>query len=435
MKKSLFLLAFFFMANAAFSQNVLNLFNKANNFFAYLEEGKYDSAHLYFDPAQRDKVRPETLQQIWEGVKAKMGAVKSLGAIQSKVQGEFFTVVVEGNFEHEDQNFVLAFNKQELLVGLFMPPKAATYALPAYADTTAFHEESVYIGPKQRQLAAVVTTPKNASRFPVVVLVHGSGPNDMDESIGGNKPFKDIAMALAARGIATVRYVKRTVVYANQFADTAFTVKEEVTDDALAAIQLTKTIKGADTKQIYLFGHSLGGMLAPRIASMAPELNGIILAAAPARKLTDLIVEQNKYFFTLMKDTSATAKNQFDTAIKNLDASRITQLGGIKPDSLIVGLPAAYWVDLNRYDQVETAKKMNKRIFVLQGGNDFQVSEEDYKIWESALNKKKNVTLRFYPELNHLLSAQTEKGTMEQYQKPANVELKVIEDIAAWIKQ
>ena len=398
-----------------------------------MEAGKFDTAHMYFDTAEQTKVSPENLKQIWASITTKLGNVKSLDAIQSKIQGEFFAVTVEGKFEKDNQNFILGFNKSEKLVGLYMPPKLATYAMPSYADTAKYQEKSVYLDTKDHKLAAIVTTPKNINNFPVVVLVHGSGPSDMDESIGTNKPFKDLAFGLAAKGIGSVRYVKRTLLYPNEF-NKAFTVKEEVTDDALVAIAMAKTVKGADLKNIYLFGHSLGGMLAPQLATLAPQLNGIILAAAPARKLTDIIIEQNKYFFALAKDSTEAGKKQLDTILTDVGRSKIIQLGNMKPDSLIIGLPVSYWVNLNNYDQVATAKKLNKRIFVVQGGNDFQVSQEDYKLWEAALNKKKNVTFKFYPELNHLLTPQTEKGTSAQYQIPANVSEKLIEDIALWIK-
>lgn len=432
--KKIFLLALFIcLGKVSFSQNVISLFSKANDFFYYMEEGKYDSAHLYFDASEQTKISPEKLKQIWESVKAKFGKVNSLDAIQSKVQGEFFTVTVEGKFEKDDQNFILGFNKAEKLVGMYMQPKLATYTLPSYADTTKYQENSVYLGAKGHQLATIITTPKNASNFPIVVLVHGSGPSDMDETVGGNKPFKDLAVGLAAKGIASIRYVKRTLLYANEFGK-AFTVKEEVTDDALAAIAMAKTVKGVDLKNIYLLGHSLGGMLAPQLASMAPELNGIILAAAPARKLTDIIIDQNKYFFDLSKDTTAAGKKQFDDILTEVNRSKITELGNIKPDSLIIGLPASYWVNLNTYNQVAVASKLKKRIFVVQGGNDFQVSQQDYTIWDAALNKKKNASFKFYPELNHLLTPQTEKGTTAQYQTPANVSEKLIDDISLWIK-
>lgn len=433
MKKFLFLALLLCIGKVSFSQNVISLFNKANNFFYYMEEGKFDTAHMYFDVAEQAKVSPESLKQIWGNIKAKLGNVKSLEAIQSKIQGEFFAVTVEGKFENDNQNFILGFNKAEMLVGLYMPPKIATYTLPSYADTSKYQENSVYLGPKSHQLAAVITTPKNVAKFPMVVLVHGSGPSDMDETIGANKPFKDLAVGLAAKGIGTIRYVKRTLVYANEFSK-AFTVKEEVTDDAMLAIAMAKEVKGADPKNVYLFGHSLGGMLAPQLLAMTSDLNGVILAAAPARKLTDIIVEQNKYYFSLAKDSTEAGKKQLDTILTDVGRSRITQLGTMKPDSLIIGLPASYWVNLNTYDQVAAAKKTNKRIFVIQGGNDFQVSQDDYKLWEAALNKKKNVSLKFYPELNHLLTTQTEKGTIAQYQTPANVSEKLIEDLALWIK-
>lgn len=398
-----------------------------------MEAGKYDTAHLYFDETEQAKVSVENLRQIWTSIKSKLGNVKTLDAIQSKVQGEFFAVTVEGKFENDDQNFILGFNKAEKLVGLYMPPKLATYALPSYSDTTKYQEKSVYLNTKGHQLAAVITTPKNGTNFPIVVLVHGSGPNDMDETIGANKPFKDLAIGLAAKGIATLRYVKRTLLYPAEFTK-SFTTKEEVTDDALVAIATAKAVKGVDSKNIYLFGHSLGGMLAPQMATLAPELNGIVLAAAPARKLTSIIIEQNKYFFDLAKDTTAAGKKQFEDIVSDISRSKLTALGNIKPDSVIIGLPASYWVSLNAYDQVAVAKKLSKKIFVIQGGNDFQVSKQDYTLWDEALNKKKNATLKFYPELNHLLTTQTEKGTTAQYQVPANVSEKLIDDLALWIK-
>lgn len=433
MKKIVLLILLLSIGKISYSQNVISLFNKANNFFAYLEEGKFDTAHLFFDETEQAKVSPDNLKQIWTSIKSKLGNVKTLEAVQSKVQGEFFSITVEGKFENDNQNFILGFNKSEKLVGLFMAPKLANYALPSYADTTRFQENSVYLNSPGHQLAAMVTTPKNVAKFPIVVLVHGSGPSDMDETIGPNKPFKDIALGLAAQGIATVRYVKRTLLYPGEFGK-SFTTKEEVTDDAAAAVALAKTVKGVDPKQIYLFGHSLGGMLAPQLGAQIVDLNGIILAAAPARKLGDIIIEQNRYFFDLAKDATEAGKKQLDEIVKDIERSKINTLGTLKPDSLIIGLPASYWVALNSYDQVAVAKKLNKRIFVVQGGNDFQVSNNDFEIWKTALSGKKNAILKFYPELNHLLSTQTEKGTTAQYQKPSNVAEQLIIDLSTWIK-
>ncbi|RDC54565.1 DUF3887 domain-containing protein [Pedobacter chinensis] len=436
MKRSILFVIALLFTTTTFSQNVIQLFNGANDFFKLLQEEKFTDAHAFFDDTLKTKLTEDNLKKLWLDIGTKFGKAESFDAIQSKAQGEFFAVTVEGKFANGDQNFILGFDKAQKIVGIFLAPPKSTvaYAKPVYADTNLYSEKQVYVGPAGRQLAAIVTTPKNIKNFPMVVFVHGSGPGDMDETVGANKPFKDLADGLASKGIGSIRYVKRTLVYPNEFAN-PFTVKEEVLDDAASAIGMAKTVTGADPKSVYVFGHSLGGMLAPKIATNSPDLAGIILAAAPARKLSDIIIDQNKYMFDLSKDTTAENRKHLDDAVTQINKSRITQLGTtIKPDSLILGLPAKYWADLNAYNQVTTAKNLSKKIYVLQGGNDFQVSKTDYDLWNTALGKKKNVTLKFYPELNHLLSPQTEKGSMAQYQTPISVSETLVNDLSLWIK-
>ncbi|WP_316831206.1 DUF3887 domain-containing protein [Pedobacter aquatilis] len=437
MKKSvLIVITLLFFTTASFAQNVISLFNGANNFFQLLEDEKYTEAYGNFDETVKSKLSEEQLKKIWTDLHAALGKAKSIEAVQSKIQGEFFAVTVEGEFERGTQNFILGFNKTQKIVGFFLAPKpvVAKYLAPSYADTTLYSEKTAYLTTPGHQLAAIITTPKNIKNFPVVVFVHGSGPSDMDETVGPNKPFKDIAAGLAAQGIGSIRYVKRTMIYAQEFMK-AFTVKEEVLDDAVAALAMAKTVPGADTKNIYLFGHSLGGMVAPRIAAQVPDLSGIILAAAPARKLTEVMLEQNKYLFSKVSDTAKSVQTQLDMATAEIAKGNITQLGNMKPDSVILGIPASYWVDINNYDQVAAAKKLTKpRIFVIQGGNDFQVSQQDFDLWKAGLAGNPNAEFKFYPELNHLLSQQVEKGTGTQYQAFSSVSASLINDIVAWIK-
>jgi dienelactone hydrolase len=434
MKKFFLLSAFLLLAITSFSQNIFSLFGKANTFFDLFAAGKFEEAHAYFSEEGKTKVTAENLKQFWTNMEARLGKVKSMDASGSRAQGEYYAVTVSGEFQYDKQDFILLFDKTEKLVGMHLPPKAITYRAPGYADSTLYKEKSTYIEWPGHQLAAVITTPKDGNSFPIVVLVHGSGPNDMDETIGPNKPFKDIAAGLAVNGIASIRYVKRTVIYPQEFGK-AYTVKEEVLDDALQAIALAKKVEGVDTKQIYVLGHSLGGMLAPRIATLAPDLKGIILAAAPARSLPDIIIEQNKYMVSQIKDTSAVMQKNLADAITEIEKAKITKLGKMKPDSIILGLPASYWADLNSYNQVETAKKLKQRIFILQGGYDFQVTETDFNLWKEALSANSNVSFKLYPDFNHLFSQQEAKGNATQYQKPSNVEQRTIEDLANWIKE
>ncbi len=437
MKKLSLLFAALLITFAGFSQNILQDFGTATDFFNAMQEGKFDQAQSFFDESVKSKIPVDVLTQLWTNIGTKLGKVKSITPVRSQQQGDYTLVIVEGDFENDTQNFTLAFNTTGKMVGFFLQPKSAAsaYINPQYADTTKYKEQQLYIQTPGHQLAAIITTPKNVRNFPIVVLLHDSGPADMDETTGPNKPFKDIAAGLAAQGIASVRYVKRTLLYSQEF-NVPFTVKEEVIDDAVAAIATARKVAGANVNQIYLFGHGLGGMLTPRLAILAPDLSGLILAAAPARKMTDLLMEQNKYMFDMAKDTTQAMKKSYDEAVALLSKVKLIKQGSIKPDSVVAGLPASYWIDQNSYDQVGSAKKLKKqRFLVLQGGYDFQVSKIDYDLWVKALSGKKGNAFKFYPDLNHLFIIRTEKGNTTQYKNAGNVSATVINDIAAWINQ
>jgi dienelactone hydrolase len=435
MKKIILFFTIMLSTTAVFSQGVMGLINRSEDFFTTMEQGKFEDATGFFDISLQAQVKPENLKDLWTKLNAQIGKYQSVDVVQSKTEGQYVVVILEGKFEKDSQRFLLAYNKAEKMVGFYLQPKATStsYTTPTYVDTAAIKQTEVKLKGVKNDLVGMLTMPKTGKNFPVVILVHGSGPGDMDQTVGAVKPFKDIALGLASKGIASIRYVKRTLVYPNEFVG-AFTVKEETINDALTAIELTKTIPELDKKQIYVFGLSLGGMLAPRIATLSPDIKGLIMAAAPARKFTDLIVDQNRYMSGLANDTTKAFKDMMAKSMVAIESTRIAKLGTVKPDSSILGLPASYWVDLNAYDQVAAAKKLKQRIMIIQGGMDFQVTDTDFKLWSTALGKKSNTTLKLYPDLNHPLTVQTEKGTAEQYKKPANVAEPVINDIAAWIK-
>ena len=436
MKKVILLFFALLITVSGYSQGILSLFTRSQEFMKTMEQEKFQDAQGFFDVSVQTKISAENLQTIWSTLTTNYGKYVGMDVVQSKTEGEYFTVAVDAEFEKDTQGFLLVFNKNEKLVGLFprQLQKAAAYVVPAYVDTTAYKQKEVYVTTPGHSLVGLLTTPAKGTNFPIVVFLHGSGPADMDATVGPNKPFKDLAGGLASKGIASIRYVKRTLAYAGDF-NKAFTVKDEVLDDALAAIALAKTIPGVDKGKIFLFGHSMGGMMAPKLAMQVPDIKGIVLAAAPARKLTDLIEEQNRYAVEQAKDTTGNLQKQLDEVLKLTAQTRFTTIGKMKPDSLILGLPASYWADINQYDQVATAKKLAKqKIFVAQGAFDFQVSQKDFDLWNAALSKKGNVTLKLYPDLNHLFIPQTEKGNTSQYGIPGSVSATLVDDLANWIK-
>jgi hypothetical protein len=102
------------------------------------------------------------------------------------------------------------------ITGLFFV-LSGTYKPPPYADSSKFEEREISIGKGIWSLPGTLSLPKGVGFFPAVVLVHGSGPHDRDETIGPNKPFRDLANGLASRGIAVLRYEKRTKQYPPRF--------------------------------------------------------------------------------------------------------------------------------------------------------------------------------------------------------------------------
>ncbi len=137
-------------------------------------------------------------------------------------------------------------------------------------------------------------------------MVHGSGASDRDETVGANKPFRDLAYGLAERGIAVIRYDKRTKVYGADSAPAGkeITFDEESVDDALSAIKLARSIPTINPERIYILGHSLGGTLAPRIVQRSDKVPaGIILLAGAARPLEDLFISQVKFLASALPST------------------------------------------------------------------------------------------------------------------------------------
>jgi uncharacterized protein len=273
--------------------------------------------------------------------------------------------------------------------------------------------------------------------FPAVVLLQGSGPHDEDETIGPNKPLKDVAWGLASHGIVVFRYMKRTQKYgAKSSEDPAkLTVEDETMSDARAAVALLAKQKKVDPRRLFLVGHSLGAYLEPRIALSDAQITGIVMLAANTRPLEELVVDQVHYI--LERGPAPTADEQKQAAAIEEAVKRI-ESPDLKPGDTVnlLGsfLPASYWLDLRQYSPTATAQALKIPILILQGGRDFQVAPAtNFEQWKTALSRDSNVTLKFYPTLNHLFMAGTGASLPQEYETPGHVDEQVIADISAWI--
>lgn len=415
---------------------------KAIELITHLAKGEFEAATKYFDETMKKVASPEFLKKVWEQLQSQLGPFKEMKGSRIETSPAYDFILVACQFEKQILDARVVFNKNGQIAGLNFVPhlEVKESPPPPYAKPELFEEKEMEIKTGEWILPGTLAVPKGNGPFPAVVLVHGSGPNDRDETIGPNKPFRDLAWGLASKGIAVLRYEKRTKVYAPKLAQdrkvaASLTVNQETVDDAISAVALLRTVDKIDSKKIFVLGHSLGGMMIPRIAQLDPNIAGFIVMAGATRPIEEAIVEQTRYIFSLQGTLTEEAQKR----LKELE-ELVAKVKGLKetgdnPEEPILGAYPAYWLDLRHYNPVEEAKKIDKPLLILQGKRDYQVTEKDFENWKKALEGRKNVTFKLYPTCNHLFIEGKGLITPNEYlYTSGNVSEEVINDIATWLQ-
>lgn len=404
-----------------------------------LEARKYEAVAAQFDEAMQKALPTSSLGKTWDVLHKQLGSLKKTGKSRQVKADPYEVVFIECEFERGTLELKLVYDKAEKISGMAMLP-AGTYALPKYAQPSETTTRQASIGKGLLNLPGTLMLPKTASAeapVPVVLLVHGSGPQDRDETIGPNKPFLDLSHGLAARGVAVLRYEKRTRHYASMLAlqASSLTVKQETIDDVVFAVNYLKSQPEIDKNRIYIAGHSLGGMLTPRIAAKTPDAAGYISLAGSSRPLEDSFLEQALELITKQPTLSDEEQAEVESLKKKVAMVKSPELKRETPASeLPLGIPAAYWLDLRGYKPAEEAKSITKPLLMIHCGRDYQVTQEDWKLWEAALSELPNCTLRVLPKLNHLFMAGEGRSTPKEYLEVGHVDEELIEVIEHWVK-
>ena len=306
--------------------------------------------------------------------------------------------------------------------------------------------EKVAIGAgTQWELQGLLTLPKGAEgKSPAVVLVHGSGSTDMDETIFDNKPFREIAEHLSSNGIAVIRYNKRTYTYGlrlSEQGDGGFTVWDETIEDAILATGILKSDPRIDEGRVFILGHSLGGMLAPRIHAMGGDYAGLILLAGSPRFLLDIMKDQQAAVFETMEDgedkAAAVAESEkFNASVESAlalpdEEAKAAAIEGI-------GMSGYYFKDLRDNPASAYIEGIDAPFLVMHAGSDLQVTEDvDFALYKELLAGRPNVEFKLYDGLNHLFmpaKAGDITELMDEYKVKAKVDKQALRDIEEWIK-
>jgi len=432
----LFISLFTILMGSCYGQSQKSCEDLAKEFVDLLVEENFIQAETCFDSTVKGLMPADKLQVIWKELLVETGPFKKEAGIRKDKKSEYDIIYVTCEFEKTSLDIQIVFNNKKEISGLwFLPPGTSLeYKIPAYVKPDSFTEKEVTVGAGEWELLGTLTVPKVPGNIPAVILVHGAGPNDRDETVGANKPFKDIALGLASRGIATLRYEKRTKTYGEKMGSMKeLTVKEETVDDVLEGLKLLQKAEGIDPGKIFILGHSLGGTLIPKIADLTPDAAGFIILAGATLPLEDKILEQTNYIYSLDGNISNEEQAKLDE-IKKI-VKKIKALNENSPEETLYGVYPKYWLDLRTYNILDTAKQIKQPLLILQGERDYQVTMEDFKLWKSALEGQKNVEFKTYPLLNHLFIEGEGKSSPDEYMFGGNIPEYIIKDISEWIKK
>ena len=276
---------------------------------------------------------------------------------------------------------------------------------------------------------------------PAVVFVHGSGSSNMDEKVGSLTPFKDLAEGLARRGIASLRYDKRSFAHGwKMLRDKSrpLTVREETIDDAVAAAALLRRDPRIDSGKIFIVGHSMGAMLAPRIDTEGGNFRGLVLMAGTPRRLEEVMLEQQD---ELLSRLSGFARWITEKQVGKFRAMFEGMYGLTDEEAMQRkvgnGTTLYYFKEMGEKAAPHYLAESRKPMLILQGEKDFQVkADKDFEGYRELLRDRENVTFRLYEGLNHAfvpaLSDNIAKAK-EEYRVERHIGEAVIGDIADWI--
>ena len=301
--------------------------------------------------------------------------------------------------------------------------------------------ENIVVGEGTKYpLKGILTLPENVSTpVAAVIFVHGSGASNMDEKVGKLTPFKDLAEGLAGHGIASIRYDKRSFAHGLKLIkEKDVTVTMETIEDAILATEMLRKDSRIDKEKIFVIGHSMGAMLAPRIDAEGGNYRGLILMAGSPRRLEEIMLDQNEevlrstkgFVHWIVKKQVAKLSAMFEGLyeLSDEDAKKV-KVGG--------GTTLYYFKEMGEHASPYYLEKLEKPVLIMQGEKDFQATvEKDFRAYQKLLEGKTHVTFRLYENLNHAFVPSIYGEIMkakQEYHVEQHIGEHVIADIARWI--
>tara|TARA_R110000744_G_scaffold163642_7_gene280636 strand:+ start:1582 stop:2901 length:1320 start_codon:yes stop_codon:yes gene_type:complete len=318
-----------------------------------------------------------------------------------------------------------------------------------------FVEDIVFTNPNDNVfLTGTLTTPKNLDTYPILIIIGGSGPQNKDGEILGHKPFLVIADHLSNRGIGVLRFDERGIGKSSGLYDT--TSIEGFTSDVIAAVDYIKSRKNLNVKSFGLMGHSLGGIIAAKVASVREDINFVIFLATPAISGKELMLKQK----ASIEEKTGISKQQIelsgqifsgaydilinseekDSLRNNISSYFNTNLGPLTSqrhiNKIVNQITSTEFKDFLKLHPFEYLSQVTCPVLALYGSKDLQVdSEVNLKAMENALLSGGNhkVKIEEIKGLNHLFQECQTGLPNEYFEIEQTIAPQVLEEITKWI--
>lgn len=409
---------------------------RARNFLTLQGEGSFEAAHERLLTSTAIDFSVTDMENSWQQI------VTTSGEFESVVEREYqegrdgaALVIVETAFARVRNTFQVVLTRDGVQSYQITAQEEYNWEQPSYVDTPAFTETTVTIDATPScELGGTLSLPAGEEQVPGVVIVHGSGPVDRNGTFGPNKPYKELAWGLASRGIAVLRYDKRSNTCDIDLSDV--TVNDVTTDDAVTALDHLRSQERVAADSVFVVGHSLGGVLAPRIATRDERLAGIVmLAPGPTRPMAETVLDQQRHLIE-QRNLSESEREEALADAREI-AEKIRSLD-MNDDEVVLGLGGReYFQSLAEYEGPEAAAELEIPLFVGQGDRDYQVTPDgDFPIWKDALSNQSNVRFELYEGLNHVFQDGTGPSTgVEYFDADAVLDQCVVEDITIFVQR
>ena len=366
-----------------------------------------------------------------------------------RYQGRYGSNGITGIFYQSGQSFPLKLSRDPIEKKAVFRPQEPEKPYPYFSEDVRFPGDSGNI-----TLAGTLTLPNGKKRFPVAILITGSGPQNRDEEFMTHKPFLVLADHLTKNGIAVLRYDDRG--FGESTGKHGRATSADFANDVRTAIAYLKTRREIDTSRIGLIGHSEGGLIAPMVAADT-EVAFIVLLAGPGVSGSQILLKQvetitrsqgvdeeivqrevsiSRDVFELFNQYGE--DESFETRLKEYLNNNVLPEGIDKNEfiKMQVSQFRRPWMRyFLKYDPANSLKHVKCPVLALNGEKDVQVAPENLVVIEKAIRQggNDNVTVKKYPDMNHLFQtcktgAMNEYATIEQTIDPV-----VLNTISGWV--